>query len=119
MTVVSDPLSMLLGRGSVIKIDGLREPEHAAAAVGAGADLIGFIFAPARRQVTAEAARVCIAAARAEHPTRPVLAVGVFVNATAAEISAVARGSGIDVVQLHGDEAPELLDAILYVAEGR
>jgi phosphoribosylanthranilate isomerase len=48
----------------VVKICGLRDPEHAATAASAGADLIGFIFAPARRQVTATKARQCIAAAR-------------------------------------------------------
>jgi phosphoribosylanthranilate isomerase len=102
-------LSRLFARGAIVKIDGLREPEHAAAAAAAGADLIGFIFAPARRQVTAAVARSCIAAARAAAPGRPVLAVGVFVDAPPAEMARIARETGIDALQLHGAEPPESL----------
>jgi len=93
----------------VVKIFCLREPEHAAVAAAAGADLIGFIFAPARRQVTAEAARACIAAARIAAPERTVLAVGVFVDALPAEMTRIVQEAGIDVIQLHGDEPPETL----------
>jgi phosphoribosylanthranilate isomerase len=102
-------LSWLFARGAIVKIDGLREPKHAAAAAAAGADLIGFIFAPARRQVTAAVARSCIAAARAASPERPVLAVGVFVDAPPSEMASIARETGIDVLQLHGAEPPESL----------
>ena len=102
-------LSRLFARGAIVKIDGLREPEHAAAAAAAGADLIGFIFAPARRQVTAAVARSCIAAARAASPERPVLAVGVFVDASPSEMARVARETGVDALQLHGAEPPESL----------
>jgi phosphoribosylanthranilate isomerase len=102
-------LSRLFARGAIVKIDGLREPEHAAAAAAAGADLIGFIFAPARRQVTAAVARSCIAAARAASPERPVLAVGVFVDASPSEMARVALETGVDALQLHGAEPPESL----------
>jgi phosphoribosylanthranilate isomerase len=102
-------LSRLFARGGIVKIDGLREPEHAAAAAVAGADLIGFIFAPARRQVTAAVARSCIAAARAAAPERPVFTVGVFVDAPPSEMARVARETGIDALQLHGTEPPESL----------
>ena len=102
-------LSWLFARGAIVKIDGLREPEHAAAAAAAGADLIGFIFAPARRQVTAAVARSCIAAARAASPERPVLAVGVFVDASPSEMARVALETGVDALQLHGAEPPESL----------
>jgi phosphoribosylanthranilate isomerase len=92
-----------------VKICGLREPEHALAAVDAGADLLGFIFAPARRQVTAEAAAACVRAARAAANVRRILAVGVFVNASAEEITEAAEIAGLDVLQLHGEEDPALL----------
>lgn len=100
-----------LGYG-LVKIDGLREPEHAVAAVRAGADLLGFIFAPARRRVTPKAASVAIAAARDAAPDRPLMVVGVFVDASAVEINQVVRAAGLDLVQLHGDEPPELLTEI-------
>jgi phosphoribosylanthranilate isomerase len=92
-----------------VKIDGLRRPEHARAAVLAGADLVGFIFAPARRRVTPEEARACLDAARDAAGDRTVLGVGVFVDAPAAEVNAVVDAAGLDLVQLHGDEPPDLL----------
>lgn len=92
-----------------VKIDGLREPSQAVAAVEAGADLIGFIFAPARRRVTPEVARSCIEAARRVANGRAIRAVGVFVDADAAEINSVAEAASLDLVQLHGEEPPSLL----------
>jgi phosphoribosylanthranilate isomerase len=103
-------LSRLFARGAIVKIDGLREPEHAAAAAASGADLIGFIFAPARRQVTAAVARSCIEAARAAVREQPVLAVGVFVDASPSEMANIARECGIEALQLHGAEPPEALE---------
>ena len=100
----------LFQRGTgLVKICGLREPAHAAAAAAAGADLIGFIFAPARRQVAPETARECIAAARDAAGERRVMAVGVFVDAEPDEINRVVEEAGLDVVQLHGAEPPEML----------
>ena len=98
-------------RGGVIKICGLREPEHAAVAAAAGADLIGFIFAPARRQVNATVARACVMAARESAPAG-VSAVGVFVDAPAAEIADIVLEAGLDAVQLHGSELAEMLQAL-------
>ncbi|MDP9356577.1 MAG: phosphoribosylanthranilate isomerase [Chloroflexota bacterium] len=92
-----------------IKICGLREPDHARVAVGAGATLIGFIFAPARRRVDVATARAAIEAARSEAGSRVVLAVGVFVDADAEEMNATAETAGLDLLQLHGDEPPALL----------
>src|SRR4051794_5826169 len=100
-------LGHLLARGSVVKICGLREPSHAVAAVASGADLIGFVFAPARRQVTASVARACIAAVRESLPKHDVLAVGVFVDADPREASSIADEAELDVLQLHGQEPPE------------
>jgi len=96
-----------LAPGSV-KIDGLREVVHAEAAAAAGADLIGFIFADARRRVTPEVARACIEAARLAAPG-PLLTVGVFVDAGAEEMNETAERAGLDLLQLHGGEPPALL----------
>lgn len=93
----------------LVKICGLREPDHARVAVAAGADLLGFVFAPARRQVPIAVARACVEAAREEAGGRPVLAVGVFVDAAVEEMNAAADGAGLDLLQLHGEEPPELL----------
>jgi phosphoribosylanthranilate isomerase len=110
--MTAERVAVVMGRHDLVKICGLREPAHAAAAAEAGADLIGFIFAPARRQVTATAARACIEAARCAAPYRPMLAVGVFVDATATEIMAVADEAGLDVAQLHGEEEPQFVAAL-------
>jgi phosphoribosylanthranilate isomerase len=103
---VSTPESSaaLYARGQVVKVCGIREPEHAVAAAESGADVLGFIFAPARRQVTAEVAHACIQAARLAKPE--VLGCGVFVNAPADEIAATVRVAGLDLVQLSGSESP-------------
>ena len=111
MTFSADELRQLISRGELVKIDGLRQPEHAVAAARAGADLIGFIFAPARRRVTAIEARSCIAAAR-ETATRTLLAVGVFVDAEPSEIADIAGDAGLDAVQLHGAEPPEFIQSL-------
>ncbi|MCA9880355.1 MAG: phosphoribosylanthranilate isomerase [Thermomicrobiales bacterium] len=100
-------IAELYARGSLVKICGLREPEHAVAAAEAGADVLGFIFAPARRQVTAEQAGACIAAARQAKPG--ILACGVFVDASAAAIAEVVRLAGLDLVQLSGSEVPSFV----------
>ena len=102
------PDGPVLVHGSV-KICGLREQEHARAAVVAGADLLGFVFAPARRRVTPEAARLAIEAARRASRGRTVLAVGVFVDASAAEMNDVAEAAGLDLLQLHGVEPAAML----------
>jgi phosphoribosylanthranilate isomerase len=107
-----DRLTQLFARGRVIKICGLRDPKHAAVAAAAGTDLVGFIFAPARRQVTVATARSCIAAARAAASGRNIIAVGVFVDAPSAEMADIAREADIDALQLHGSETPELLQQL-------
>ncbi len=107
-----DRLTALLERGGVVKICGLRDPIRAAAAAGAGANLIGFIFAEARRQVTPEIARDCIEAARQARPARDVFAVGVFVDAASTEIAETVHVAGLDAVQLHGNETPEFLQQL-------
>ena len=43
---------------------------------------------------------------------RRPLVVGVFQDQTAAEINAMVAQTGIDLVQLHGEESPELIDQI-------
>jgi phosphoribosylanthranilate isomerase len=94
-----------------VKICGLQAPDHARAAVVNGADLIGFVFAPSRRQVSPAQVAGCIQAAR-DATDRPFLATGVFVNAPADTINQIAAETGIDLVQLHGDEPPALIQAL-------
>lgn len=104
-------MSATIERGTV-KLCSLRRPEHADAAVSAGADLVGLIFAPARRQVTiAEAARI-VARLRDVDTTTAVRVVGVFVDADVATINRTIDAVGLDLVQLHGSEPPEAIGGI-------
>ena len=86
-----------------IKICGITDVSYAQAAIEAGADLIGVVFAPSPRQVTHEKAKE-IAAAVKKH-NLPV--VGVFVNMPATTVNSVASACGLDWVQLSGDETWE------------
>lgn len=87
----------------LIKICGLRTPEHALAAAQAGADLLGLVFAPSRRQVHVAEAVPLVAAIRALPAPRPRL-VGLFVNTNPATINTIAEELALDMVQLSGDE---------------
>jgi phosphoribosylanthranilate isomerase len=100
----------------IVKICGLREPEHAAVAAAAGADLLGFIFAPARRQVTPAEARTAIAAARSAAGPRGILAVGVFVDAAADAVNDTAATAMLDLVQLHGNEPAAMIEELIVPA---
>lgn len=91
-----------------IKLCGMTRPEDALAAEAAGANAVGFIFAPSPRQITAEQAR------RISKELGPFISrVGVFVNATRDEIAAVLDQVDLDVLQLHGSETPEQVEALL------
>jgi len=90
-----------------VKICGLQQPEDAAVASAAGADLLGVIFAPARRRRTVTEARAIFAAAAPEAER-----VGVFVDAPLPEIQDVVAACRLDRVQLGGREAPELCAAL-------
>ena len=93
-------------RPDSVKIDGIRTVEHALVAADAGVELIGMIFAPTRRQVPLDTARRI---SDTVHGAASVFVVGVFVDATADDINASTAAAGLDLVQLHGDEPPELL----------
>lgn len=85
-----------------IKMCGLTRPEDAAHAVSSGADAIGVVLAPSKRQATLDQA----AAVFADVP--PLVArVGVFVDAHADEVWEAVSRLGLTAVQFHGDEAPE------------
>lgn len=98
--------------GRVVKICGLRSVEAARTATLAGADALGFVLAESRRQVRPALIRDVREAIMIEVERQPVL-VGVTVNATAAEVASLAEPAGIDVVQLSGDEEPDLLDDLV------
>jgi len=86
-----------------VKICGITNIADALAAVEAGADALGFVFAPSPRQVSIEKAAKMISALPAL-----VTTVGVFVDALEAEIRHTVAACGLGAVQLHGNESPDL-----------
>ncbi len=90
----------------LVKICGLTDRADALHATGCGADAVGLVFyAGSPRCVTPEIARE-ICAALPPFVTR----VGLFVNEASQKVHETAAYCGLDVVQLHGDETPELSD---------
>jgi len=87
-----------------VKICGIRRLEDALLAVRLGADALGFNFWPESRRYVSPSA----VAAIVERLPPFVTSVGVFVNQPEAELRAVAAESGVRVLQLHGDEPPDL-----------
>ena len=77
-----------------VKVCGLRNPADVAAACAAGADAIGFVFAPSVRRVSPAEATVAAAAAPAN-----VQRVAVFLHPTQAELDEVLAGFKPDIVQ--------------------
>jgi phosphoribosylanthranilate isomerase len=86
-----------------IKICGVTDPANAAAAVELGADYLGLNFYPGSPRFVEVGRALEIAGAVGGR----VPLVGVFVNATGAEIEEIAGCVGLDLVQFSGDEGPE------------
>lgn len=93
-TLAAVPAAPLPG---FVKICGITNLEDARAACDAGADAVGFVFAPSPRRITAEQVR----AIGPELPVE-VLRVGVFAGTPVAKIEALAESCGLHAVQLHG-----------------
>jgi phosphoribosylanthranilate isomerase len=95
------------GARPAVKICGICHPRDAALVESAGADYLGVILAPGRsRSRTLEEAASIFAMAPAAKR------VGVFVDAPAKEVREAALRLNLAVVQLHGEEPPELLSEL-------
>jgi len=87
-----------------LKVCGITELEDARYLAGAGADYLGFI----QHEDSPRYAPPSLASDIIEwvHGPKPV---GVFVNASAADVNAAADDAGFELVQLHGQEPPKLV----------
>jgi len=89
-----------------IKICGITNIEDALFAAEAGADALGFVFyEKSPRYVSSETVKKIVSMLPPF-----VTTVGLFVNAGGEAIETTVRLSGINVIQLHGDETPEECD---------
>lgn len=87
-----------------VKICGITNYDDAVAAVDAGADALGFVFfRESPRYLSSEDAGRII-----RHLPPFVATVGVFVNESPSVIEETASTAGLSVVQLHGEESPEV-----------
>jgi phosphoribosylanthranilate isomerase len=84
-----------------IKICGNTSLADAELAADAGADAVGFVFAPSPRRVKADQV-----AAITPHLPAQIEKIGVFVDASLDEIAAAVRVAGLTGVQLHSGAAP-------------
>ena len=88
-----------------VKICGLSTKEAVKTTVSAGADYIGFVFAPSKRQVTVEQA-IELAKFIPSH----IQKVGVFVSPGRAELLEAVDKVGLDFVQVHGQVVDKLFE---------
>jgi phosphoribosylanthranilate isomerase len=86
-----------------VKICGISKVTDALHAVVSGAWAIGFIFVgSSQRYIGPSKAREIVKQVRGK-----CITVGVFCNQSYEDVMRIVRKSGVDVVQLHGDEDPE------------
>lgn len=93
-----------------VKICGITQPSQGQAIASLGATALGFICVPTSpRYVTAEQIQQIIAALPVDSPNQAytVDRIGVFANATVAEICEVVAIAQLSGIQLHGAETPE------------
>jgi len=109
---------------TLVKICGISDPKHARLAAAYGADFIGMVFAPSKRQVTiGQAKQVAkalgkggseslassdIGAIEAALTERRPLLVGVFADQDPDTINSIAAECNLDLVQLSGSEPWEV-----------
>ena len=88
-----------------VKICGLSTKGAVETAVSVGADYIGFVFAPSKRQVTLDQAAELVKLIPAD-----VNKVGVFVSPSRAQLLEAIDKVGLDMVQIHGQVADDLFE---------
>ncbi len=86
-----------------VKICGITSEEDALLAVAMGADAVGFVFAPSRRQIAPGIARDIVKRLPPE-----ILTVGVFRDEAAQRVVEIVNTAGLRSAQLHGHESPEV-----------
>ena len=81
--------------------------DDALASIEAGADALGFVFAPSKRRVTSEQVQ-----AITSRLPEGVQRVGVFQNEHLERVLFTAEQAGLTAVQLHGEETPAYMSRL-------
>ena len=99
-----------------VKMCGISKVETIPAVVEAKPDYMGLVFAPSKRKVTVEQAKMLIEAlhkqCKEQNNTVSIKTVGVFVNETLDNLVTIANEANLDVVQLHGDEDEAFIQSL-------
>lgn len=99
-----------------VKMCGISKVETIPAVVEAKPDYMGLVFAPSKRQVTVEQAKILIEELHKQcinhYDTKVVKTVGVFVNETLDNLVRIADTANLDAVQLHGDEDETFIQSL-------
>ena len=91
-----------------VKICGIKSLEEALCSIEAGADALGFIFAPtSKRYLNPSEAQKIIN----KLPTY-IIKIGVFVSETPEKVAKIVNYCSLDTIQLHGGEDLEQYDKI-------
>lgn len=99
-----------------VKMCGISKVETIPAIVDAKLDYMGLVFAPSKRQVTVEQAKILIEELHKQcinhYDIKVVKTVGVFVNETLDNLVRIADTANLDAVQLHGDEDEAFIQSL-------
>lgn len=83
----------------LVKICGIKDKNMAHIAVEAGADALGFVFAPSSRRITPQVVRNII-----KSLPESIVKVGVFVDASISLVRDIAQYCALTTLQFHGQE---------------
>lgn len=110
-----------------IKMCGISKVETIPAVVEAQPDYMGLVFAPSKRQVTVDQAKILVSELHKQYVNRYnrnviqwsndvvqefIKTVGVFVNETLDNLVTIATEVNLDAVQLHGDEDETFIQSL-------
>ena len=106
-----------------VKMCGISKVETIPAVVEAKPDYMGLVFAPSKRQVTVDQAKILVEelhrgyakkyGSDTEHDKNDTIkTVGVFVNETVDNLVTIANEANLDAVQLHGDEDEAFIQSL-------
>ena len=99
-----------------VKMCGISKVETIPAIIDAKPDYMGLVFAPSKRQVTVEQAKILIEELHKQcinhYDIKVVKTVGVFVNETLDNLVRIADTANLDAVQLHGDEDEAFIQSL-------
>ena len=106
-----------------VKMCGISKVETIPAIVDAKPDYMGLVFAPSKRQVTVDEAKILVEELHKQYAMKynsaveqsgndEIKTVGVFVNETLDNLVTIAKEVNLDAVQLHGDEDEAFIQAL-------